>query len=129
MTRDEFKRIRAGVAKQMIERGWNPPPPSTKAMHRILDDIAEVREEDSGFAGAPTLELSPRERQCLQFAAQGMDKHEIADDLGVGFETVKTFWRKIFDKLGARNQAHAVAIGIREGIIEPATNLGEREAA
>ncbi len=33
-------------------------------------------------------------------------------------QTIKNQWRKILDKLDARNRAHAVAIALRDGLIQ-----------
>lgn len=97
---------------------------SDRTLHRLLDDI-----EKAELHGA-TLELSPRERQCLQFAALGMTKQEIADDLGISIETVKTIIKKTLARLGAKNVAHAVAIGIRNGVIQADDESDDvREAA
>jgi DNA-binding NarL/FixJ family response regulator len=53
--------------------------------------------------------LSPRERAVLQLIAGGQTNAEIADALGVGSETVKTLVQRIFEKLGVRKRAEAVA--------------------
>ena len=43
---------------------------------------------------------------------------EIADRLGIAVFTVKVHVRRIFAKLCARNRAHAVAIGIRQKLLQ-----------
>lgn len=113
MASKQIDRVKLGrLIHAFIRAGWNPPLPSDYVMHRILDDLAKVQPQ-------ATLELSPRERQCLQFAALGLSKQEIADDLGISYEMVRDYWKRIFRRLGAKNQAHAVAIGIRAGVIDP----------
>ena len=44
---------------------------------------------------------------------------EIASDLGISAETVKTHLRRLLSNLGARNRAHAVAIGFHFGLVGP----------
>jgi DNA-binding NarL/FixJ family response regulator len=53
--------------------------------------------------------LSPREREVLRRVAAGATNREIAAELGVGEETVKTLMARTFAKLGVRKRAEAVA--------------------
>ncbi len=69
-------------------------------------------------ANAPT-HLSPAERQVLHDAANGLTGAESARQLGKSYETVKTQRSQIVLKLGARNLAHAVSIGVSTGIVTP----------
>jgi LuxR family transcriptional regulator, quorum-sensing system regulator BjaR1 len=61
--------------------------------------------------------LTGREREVLALLAQGRQLDEIALDLGIGTETVRTHLRKAGDRLGAANRTHAVAIAIRNQLI------------
>ncbi|MEJ5237779.1 MAG: response regulator transcription factor [Limisphaera sp.] len=56
-----------------------------------------------------TAELSPREREVLDLLAQGFLYKEIADRLGVSYETVHTHIRRIYEKLQVRTRTEAVA--------------------
>lgn len=62
-------------------------------------------------------ELSVRERQVLQAAADGLTVEQTAALLWLSPETVKSHRRWIYLKLDARGVAHAVAIGLRRGLI------------
>ena len=62
-------------------------------------------------------ELRPREAQVLSLVAQGWSNEEIAGRLGIGLETVKTHVASVLAALGARNRAHAAAIGVRRGLV------------
>jgi DNA-binding NarL/FixJ family response regulator len=53
--------------------------------------------------------LSERERIVLDYLAQGLQNKEIADKLGVGYDTVRTYVRRIYDKLHVHSRAQAVA--------------------
>jgi DNA-binding CsgD family transcriptional regulator len=55
------------------------------------------------------LTLSPRERDCIGFIAEGLSDGEIADKLGVGEATVMTHVQSARRKLGAKTRAQAVA--------------------
>ncbi len=62
--------------------------------------------------------LSPREVEILQKIAYGATTKEVADQLGISFHTVKTHLERIFEKLGANDRAQAVAIAIRQGLVD-----------
>jgi PAS domain S-box-containing protein len=53
--------------------------------------------------------LSRREREITALVALGHTGPEIADELGIAHDTVRTHVRKAMDKLGARSRAHLVA--------------------
>jgi DNA-binding NarL/FixJ family response regulator len=58
----------------------------------------------------PAIEnLSPREQEVLDCLAQGLIYKEIADKLGVSYETVHTYIRRIYEKLQVRTRTEAVA--------------------
>jgi DNA-binding CsgD family transcriptional regulator len=61
--------------------------------------------------------LTPREREVLGMVAMGRGSLWIAAELGVSASTVETHVRNCMDKLGARNRAHAIALGLHAGEI------------
>lgn len=61
--------------------------------------------------------LSPRERQVLRLVASGMTNREIARQLAVGDETVKTLIARILAKLGVSRRAQAVAVAHEQGLL------------
>ncbi len=61
--------------------------------------------------------LTEREREVLGMVAMGMGSSWIAAALVVSRSTVETHVRHCLDKLGARNRAHAIALGLRSGEI------------
>ena len=62
--------------------------------------------------------LTRRQRQILQLLADGGSTTVAAESLQVSEETVRTHTKNILARLEARNRAHAVAIGLRESLIE-----------
>lgn len=62
--------------------------------------------------------LTRRQRQILQLLADGGSTTIAAEELQVSEETVRTHAKNILARLEARNRAHAVAIGLRESLIE-----------
>lgn len=55
-------------------------------------------------------ELSKRENEVLALLAQGYLCKEIADQVGVSLATVKTYIRRIYEKLHVHSRAQAVAL-------------------
>jgi len=68
------------------------------------------------FGGTPD-HLTPREIDVLTLAARGNSNKQIARHLGISDETVKSYMRTLFAKLGAADRTHAVALALRDGII------------
>jgi DNA-binding NarL/FixJ family response regulator len=66
----------------------------------------------------PRDDLSPREVDVLRLIAGGNANKEIADQLGIGEASVKSYVANIFSKLDAKDRAHAVTIALKRGIIE-----------
>jgi len=62
--------------------------------------------------------LTPRERQILQLLADGMSNADVARQLFISQETVKSHVRHILTKLEADTRTHAVAIALRDSIID-----------
>jgi DNA-binding NarL/FixJ family response regulator len=62
--------------------------------------------------------LTRRQREILQLLADGGSTVVAARELGLSEETVKTHTKNILARLGARNRTHAVAIALRECLID-----------
>lgn len=69
-------------------------------------------------SGAPKLPaLSAREREILRLLADGKSNQEIAEQLSISPDTVRTYIRRAMDKLEAHTRTQAVAIAIRQALI------------
>jgi two-component system, NarL family, response regulator DegU len=66
----------------------------------------------------PQTPLSKRESEILQKVAYGATTKEVARDLEISPHTVKTHLERIFEKLGANDRAQAVAIALRQGLVD-----------
>ena len=64
-------------------------------------------------------QLSAQERRILHLAAVGGADKQIALELGISPETVRTHWKRIFAKLAAEDRTQAVAVGLWSGQIMP----------
>jgi len=62
--------------------------------------------------------LTPKEIDVLRLIAAGNANKEIAAQLSITEETVKSRVKNILDKLGANDRTHAVSIGLKRGMIE-----------
>lgn len=71
-----------------------------------------VHDPDDGV-----LALTPREREILQLAADGLSGPEIADTLTLSAATVKTHFQNIYAKCGVSDRAGAVAKALRRRAI------------
>ena len=68
-----------------------------------------------GVVDAP---LSEREREILQLLAEGLHTEEVAGRIGLSAETVKSDTKRAITKLEADGRVHAVAIALRQALIE-----------
>lgn len=64
-----------------------------------------------------SVQLSGRERELLELAAGGLNTSEIASRLYLSPNTVKTYWQRLYEKLGATDRASAMAEAIRRGLL------------
>jgi DNA-binding NarL/FixJ family response regulator len=62
--------------------------------------------------------LSGRELQVLQLSATGFARRQIAEKIELSEATVKTHFEHIFRKLGVPDRASAVAVALRQGLID-----------
>jgi PAS domain S-box-containing protein len=61
--------------------------------------------------------LSRREREVVRLVAAGNTGPEIADELRIAHDTVRTHARNAMAKVGARSRAHLVAKALGEGLV------------
>jgi DNA-binding NarL/FixJ family response regulator len=65
--------------------------------------------------------LSLREIQVLGEIGAGSTTRVVAEAMGISPKTVENHKQRIFTKLGVQNQAHAVAVAMRQGLLTPST--------
>jgi DNA-binding CsgD family transcriptional regulator len=94
--------------------------PRVQALDRLAREmperVTELTRDWSALLGAvrarpalaSTSPLTPRELRVLQLAALDRDNAEIAAELGVHLETVRTHWRHVYGKLGVHTRSGAV---------------------
>jgi DNA-binding CsgD family transcriptional regulator len=74
----------------------------------------------AGLTGLPdpVPHISDRVRECIYWIAQGKDDQDIADILGIGLETVRTYVKTAFRTLGVIKRAQLVHEALRLGLID-----------
>jgi PAS domain S-box-containing protein len=80
---------------------------SSRRARRLARPVDEEREPAS---------LSAREREVVRRVALGETGREIALELQISYETVRTHVRNAMSKSGARSRAHLVAKALGEGL-------------
>jgi DNA-binding NarL/FixJ family response regulator len=93
---------------------------STAALAQAVDAAAESERFVDPAAALPNgsgSTLTRRQCQILQRFADGQGTAEVASHLGLSSETVRTHTKAILARLAARDRAHAVAKGLRGGLI------------
>jgi DNA-binding NarL/FixJ family response regulator len=116
-----FAALAAGASGYLLKRTATP---------ELLDSIREVQRGGSPMtahiarkvvqsfqrpmaSNEQTEDLSPREREVLDCLSQGFLYKEIAEKLGISYETVHTYIRRIYEKLQVRTRTEAVAKFLR----------------
>jgi DNA-binding CsgD family transcriptional regulator len=82
----------------------------------VEDTSAAWRNDGARFhRGAERAALTPREREVVGLLALGLSGAQIAAELFISPQTVRTHVRNAMEKLGARTRAHLIAIALHEG--------------
>lgn len=71
----------------------------------------------SAADNAKGITLSPREKECLLWSAQGKTVDDIASIVGISTETARIYIKRFINKMNASNKTHAVAKAIHMGIV------------
>jgi DNA-binding NarL/FixJ family response regulator len=105
---------RAYLLKGMLRKELLETIRAVHAGHKRLSSevAAEIAEHATDDA------LTPRETDVLRLIARGNANKEIAAQLSLTEETVKSHVRNILAKLGANDRTHAAMIALKRGIID-----------
>jgi len=79
-------------------------PMTTHIARKVIQSF-----QRSGPSSSPSENLSQREQEVLECLSQGFLYKEIAEKLGISYETVHTYIRRIYEKLQVRTRTEAVA--------------------
>jgi DNA-binding NarL/FixJ family response regulator len=89
-----------------VHRGGSPM--TTHIARKVIQSF-----QKTGPSTQPTENLSEREQEVLDCLSHGFLYKEIADKLGISYETVHTYIRRIYEKLQVRTRTEAVAKFLR----------------
>ncbi len=116
-TENIFNALAAGASGYMLKRTKTPEllqalrdvqnggsPMTAHIARKVVQSF-----QKSGPSAQPTENLSQREQEVLDLLSQGFLYKEIAEKLGISYETVHTYIRRIYEKLQVRTRTEAVA--------------------
>ncbi len=121
-----YEALRAGASGFLLKR--SRPQQIVDAVRVVArgDSLlfpAAVRRLAAAYGPAearlPGVRLTGREGEVLRLMADGLSNAEIAADLVLGLETVKTHVGNVLTKLGVRDRTQAVVVAYRSGFISP----------
>jgi DNA-binding NarL/FixJ family response regulator len=121
--RPEMSAVAAHVLASPVLPGARPttvdvPHPVPSAEQTELVAVAVAERDDEPAPALPHIApLTKREVEVLVGMSYGRSNAQIGAELFLSEDTVKTHARRLFRKLGAKDRAQAVAIGLRRGLI------------
>jgi DNA-binding NarL/FixJ family response regulator len=92
-----------------VRRGGSPM--TTHIARKVVQSFQKASPSPPVEGGGDT--LSTREQEVLDLLSHGFLYKEIADKLGISYETVHTYIRRIYEKLQVRTRTEAVAKFLR----------------
>lgn len=111
--------VRAGADGYMCKA--TSPETLTRAIRQVMTGNAfldpQVTEGIFGQLGRNSRALTQRELQVLQSLAVGSSTRDVAGEIHVSEETVKSYLKQVFRKLHVHDRTEAVAESIRRGFI------------
>ena len=121
-----YAALRAGASGFLLKRAR--PAQVVDAVRTVAqgDSLlfpAAIRRLATAYGGGaerlPGVRLTARELDVLRLMAAGRSNAEIAAELVVGVETVKTHVGNVLTKLGARDRTQAVIAAYESGFVTP----------
>jgi DNA-binding NarL/FixJ family response regulator len=122
--------VRQGAARHVVLYTWDAAPAfvraaqdvgvsgvilKTRSADMLVDGIERVvagervgfETDTSGRPASRVVDLSDRESEVLALIAKGLTNAQIADELYLSIETVKTYVKRLYAKLDVHNRAQA----------------------
>jgi DNA-binding NarL/FixJ family response regulator len=84
---------------------------------RLLEHFSPPPQRRHAFAGKV---LSERELQVIRLVARGLSNQQIAHELVLSPETVRTYLRRMFAKLGVNDRTHLAVLAYEAGLLREA---------
>jgi DNA-binding NarL/FixJ family response regulator len=120
-TEQIFKALSAGASGYMLKRltpaklleairdvcaGGSPM--SSSIARKVVDSF-----QTAGQTNDDKAHLSPREQMVLDSLAKGLTYKQTADQLGISIDTIRTYIRRVYEKLHVQSRTEAVAKYLR----------------
>jgi DNA-binding NarL/FixJ family response regulator len=119
-----FKALAAGASGYLLKRSsptkllqairevhTGGSPMTSSIARKVVASFQKTKQ--SGTAEKQT-HLSPREEDVLDCLAKGLTYKQIADQLGISIDTIRTYLRRIYEKLHVQSRTEAVAKYLRQ---------------
>ncbi len=87
-----------------------------RVTRRLVEDVAGRRPPVQIEALA---DLTPREREVAVLVARGFSNAALAEELGIGEQTVKSHVSEVLRKLGVRDRVQVVVLAYESGLVVP----------
>src|SRR5215472_11256384 len=84
-------------------------PMSSSIARKVVASFQKARQ-----TGDKQVHLSPREEMVLNCLSKGLTYKAIADQLGISIDTIRTYLRRIYEKLHVQSRTEAVAKYLRQ---------------
>ncbi|MGH3125685.1 MAG: LuxR C-terminal-related transcriptional regulator, partial [Streptosporangiaceae bacterium] len=118
---DQLETVLRGVARG---HSWFPPEMLGEVIRGLRDDVETARESSNLLDT-----LSPRELDVLTSMAKGKRARQIAAELMISADTVRTHTRSIFGKLEVHSRIEAVSVAWAAGLRPDEPGLPDAESA
>ena len=86
---------------------------------RLIEQFTRASRPAPGALPDALAELTPRELDVVRLIARGLSNAEIAAELVLGENTVKTHVAHVLNKLGLRDRAQVVVVAYETGLVAP----------
>jgi DNA-binding NarL/FixJ family response regulator len=123
-----YDALRAGASGFLLKR--TPPDDIVQAIRTVVGSesllfpeairalaMAYVRDQELPPIGLDHAQLTEREQEVLRLMARGLSNAEIAGELVLGVQTIKTHVANTLAKLGARDRTQAVILAYESGFV------------
>jgi RNA polymerase sigma factor (sigma-70 family) len=116
-----FESLEAGASGYLLKRTphveileaitdvWNGGSPMSSSIARkVIQSLQGKNKAREKVSQSPAPSISPREEEILKLLTKGFRYKEIADQLSISIETVRTHLRRIYEKLQVSSRTEAV---------------------